>query len=133
MKKNWIKRGAPVVALFFLVAFGVMSCSTDPMSSPDNGSSTDVYQNTVNRPNEAQTMEEYEPTKITGHLRMDESGACWYLVIRPGEAYELMLERRLRAEENGRNASIEGCSPGHLQPRCSYWPIFKVEKLRFLD
>lgn len=132
MKKNWIKRGTPAVAIVFLIAIGVMSCSTDPMSSQDNGSSTYAIETTVSVPKEATTMETPETVKLLGHLRMDISGECWYLIVRPGEVYELRLLRRLRSEVEGRDAAIEGTLPTILQPRCSSWPVLKVMKLELM-
>lgn len=132
MKKNWIKRGTPALAIIFLIAIGVMSCSTDPMSSPDNGSSTYAIETVTSIPKEATTMETPETVKLLGHLRMDLSGECWYLVVRPGEIYELRLLQRLRGEVEGRDVAIEGILTTNLQPRCSSWPVLKVVKLELM-
>jgi hypothetical protein len=133
MKNYWIKRGAPVMAMLFLVAFGVMSCSNDPMSAPDNGSSAVTLEATGSTPNEASTMEIPDIYRFQGHLRIDPTNTCWFLVIRPGLLYELRVGDRLRGEDNGRNVIIEGTLPQNMQPRCSNWAIFKADKIRFLD
>jgi hypothetical protein len=133
MKANWIKRGSPVVALLFLVAFGLMSCSSDPMSSPDNGSSNISLEATNTVPSESPVMETPLFVRLSGHLRLDVTGNCWYLIIGPANAYELRLGGRIRAEENGRQTTVEGIVEQTVQPRCSDWPVFKVAKLHFWE
>jgi len=132
MKTNWIKRGAPVMALLFLAAFGMISCSTDPVSSPDTQSSTFTMQSEGTTVPESPATAGTDETLITGHLRMDETGWCWYLIVSPFEVYELKLARRIRAENNGREASVMGLFPGNIQPRCSSWEVFKVSRVILL-
>ena len=129
MKTNWITKGVPFVALMFLVAFGMMSCSSDPMSSPDNGSESNAFTTGIEVPAEMPTMTEPPVKKLAGRLRLSVTGECWYLVVRAGEAYELKLVERLRGEYENHQATVEGELPEGLSPRCSNFPVFKVEKI----
>jgi len=129
MKTTWIKRGTPVMALLFLAAFGMMSCSTDPVSSPDTQSSAISIQSEGTMVPESPVMGGTDETMITGHLRLDETGWCWYLIVTPFEVYELKMARRLRAENNGHQATVYGLLPGNIQPRCSSWAVFKANRI----
>jgi hypothetical protein len=132
MKRNWITRGVPVVALTILVAVGMMSCSTDPVSSPDTNSSTYSIEAEATVPDQYSALEAGNDLYImSGHLRMDESGECWYLIVRAGEAYELLFGDRMREQHNGRDITVRGQFPQTIQPRCSNWPVFKVQDLKF--
>jgi hypothetical protein len=130
MKTNWITRGAPVIALLFLAGFGMMSCSTDPVSSPDT-QSENIIQSQGATATESPTMNGTDELIISGHLRMDPTGQCWYLISNPFEVYELKLDRRLRVEANGHQVSVWGNFPENVQPRCSNWPVFKTTRIIF--
>jgi len=131
MKKYWITRGVPVAALLIVVAFGMMSCSTDPMSSPDNGSASVNLETAGTVPAESPIMETPEEIRLSGHIRLDLTGECWFLVVNWNEVYELVVPGRLRAEESGRQVSVDGHFPTGQQARCSEYTVFKARKIRF--
>jgi len=101
------------------------------MSSPDNGSATVNLETAGTVPAESPTMEEPEMTRLAGHLRLDITGQCWFLVVNWNQVYELVVPGRLRAEESGRQVSVEGHFPSGMQPRCSEFTVFKARKIRF--
>ena len=133
MKKYWITRGAPVMALLIVVAFGVMSCSNDPMSAPDTESSAITLDATASVPSKADNQENPDFYRFFGHVRLDPTNTCWFLIIRPGVAYELQVGDRLRGPDNGRTVMVEGTMQETMQPRCSDWTVFKVDKIKFYD
>jgi hypothetical protein len=132
MKTNWIKRGAPVMALLFLAAFGMISCSTDPVSSPDTQSSNLSFQSEETTPISSPMSGTDEAIIMTGHLRMDPSGECWYFIVSPFEVYELRMGLRLREQNNGQDAMILGTPLETIQPRCSSYEVLKVKRINLL-
>ena len=123
MMKNWITKGAPIVALMFLVTFGMISCSSDPMSSPDNGS----VSYTAGSANEAPIFSEvHNETIKKGQLNESKTGKCWYLVVIQTEKYELELDGGIPTETETMSATIIGSIEYQLTPVCLEWPVFRV-------
>ena len=126
MKSKWITIGAPTVALMFLVAFGMISCSSDPMSSPDNGSESYTIESATEAPLMS-TMSTTRPAIMKGYLHVSpDTEECWFLVVTKKEAYELALTFELKP---GKPVMISGSYPTSLKPECSSFPVFKVEKV----
>ena len=125
MKRNWITKGAPIVALMFLVAFGMMSCSSDPMSSPDNGSES--YITGPESEKQEVSFVDIEVTK-KGNLREDESGECWYLDVNPEEIYELFLLNGVPTETEYMHAIVVGYIDD-MQGICSNYSVLRVNHL----
>ena len=132
MKSKWITIGAPTVALIFLVAFGMISCSSDPMSSPDNGSESYTIESATETPLMS-TMSNTVPTILKGHLVLSpDTDVCWFLVVTRKEVYELSLTFEPKPEMEGKPVLITGSSPPNLKPKCSEFPAFKVDKIVLL-
>ena len=123
MKRNWITKGAPIVALMFLVAFGMISCSSDPMSSPDNGS----VSYTAGSAHDAPLLSQVDNETIKkGQLVENETGKCWYLIVDHYEAYELEIPGGIPTETESMSATIIGSIEYELPPICQEWPVFRV-------
>lgn len=132
MKSKWIKIGAPTVALIFMVAFGMISCSSDPMSSPDNGSESYTIASATEA-SEISTMSTTLPYSMKGFLRISpDMGKCWYLVVTKEEIYELFLSYELNPDWEDKPVKITGSYPTSLKPICSDFPVFKVDKVEVL-
>ncbi len=132
MNTKWIKIGAPSVALIFLVAFGMISCSSDPMSSPDNGSVSYTIESATEAPLMS-TMGNTVPTILKGYLALSpDTDVCWFLVVNHKEVYELRLAFELEPEMEGKPVQITGSFPLTLKPICSDFPVFKVRKIVLL-
>ena len=128
MKTNWIKRGTPIVALFIMIAIGVMSCSTDPVSSNNSESAALTMQanGTENENHETDNL-----LTMSGILRQDPSGECWYLEVTPSEIYELKTRLRMRGGAEGSYADVSGWMNEEIPPYCSNFNVFKVTKIVF--
>ncbi len=123
MMKNWITKGAPIVALMFLVAFGMMSCSSDPMSSPDNGS----VSYTAGSAHDAPLLSAVDNETIKkGQLVESDNGKCWYLFVSHTEAYELELPGGIPAETESMSATIIGSIEYEIPPVCQELTVFRV-------
>lgn len=127
MKRNLITKGAPIVALTFLVAFGMISCSSNPMSSPDNGSES--Y--TAGYANDATLLPAVDTNEIVkkGQLVLSQTG-CWFLVVDPGERYELHFTGGIPAETATMSATIIGSIEYQLTPVCQQGPVFRVIEIQ---
>ncbi len=133
MKSKWIKIGAPAVALIFLVAFGMISCSSDPMSSPDNGSESYTIESATETPLMSTTSNTV-PTILKGRLVLSpDTDVCWFLVVTRKEVYELSLAFELKPEMEGKLVQITGSLRLNVIPKCADFPVFKVEKIVLLD
>ena len=134
MKSKWIKIGAPTVALIFLVAFGMISCSSDPMSSPDNGSESYTIESATEAP-VMSTMSNTVMTSFKGHLALSlnpEGGDCWYLIVDREKGFELSLATEVKPEMEGKPVQVMGSLQPKLKPECTGFPVFKAEKIVLL-
>ncbi len=129
MMRNWITKGAPIVALMFLVAFGMISCSSDPMSSPDNGSVSYA----VGSAHDAPFLTGLDNETIKkGQLTESITGKCWYLIVSDTEAYELELTLTggIPTETESMDAIIIGSIEHETPPICQRWVVFKVTDIQ---
>lgn len=131
MKTNWITRGTLMVAMLVVAAFWVISCSSNPMSSPAAGSVPDAANN-IGSPKNNETPNEmdYEFIRLTGELEYSESGGCWLFHSNIG-SFEIIYSGRLRSEQSGNDAIIEGYLLNNIQPRCSTFEVISVRRIEF--
>lgn len=125
MKRNWITKGAPIVALMFLVTFGMMSCSSDPMSSPDNGSESYITGPEIEKA--GSPLVDVEVTK-KGYLQLSENGQCWFLQVDLGETYELIIPNGVPTETETMFAVVDGYIDD-IQPLCSGYSVLRVNHI----
>ena len=126
MIKNLITKGAPIVALTFLVAFGMSSCSSDPMSSPDNG--TVLY--TTGSTNDAPSLSPVDNETIKKGQLLESDTGCWYLIVDESEKYELELTGGIPTETASMSAIVIGSIEYQLTPVCREGVVFRVMEIR---
>ena len=140
MNSKWISRGIPVLVATMVIGMGMMSCSTDPMSSNTNDVNTNEAQtysieNGNELPDVSTPMEAPVPTSLVGKLVLDSNGGCWFLYVKPTVSYELSLTVDiLTPKDDGRDATVYGLLTTQIQPLCSeFHPVFRVDKVTFKE
>lgn len=132
MKSKWINIGAPIVALVVLVAFGMIGCSSDPMSSPDNGTESYAIETATEEAPLMSTMSNTRTTTLKGRLfASPDTGDCWFLVVNDKEAYELIVNPEFNYKWENNWVTILG-NMTTFKPDCSNLPVFKVEKIELV-
>jgi hypothetical protein len=133
MKKSIIFPYGTLIASFIFVAFALVSCSTDPMSSQDNTSS--YVSSGVHVLNEGPVV---RPALryFHGQLRNDGNGGCWFLYsdLPPSanepSAYELNLNQKLDFQTyEGANATVKAYVNYNSPPTCSTLDVLNVTEL----
>ncbi len=133
MNSKWITRGIPVLVAILVIAMGMMSCSSDPMSSNNNDTQTYAVQPGNKVPDVSTPMEAPVRTSLFGNLKLDPSGGCWFLIEKPTISYELCLTIDiLKPKDEGRLVTIYGIETTQIGPQCSeFHPVFQVNKIMF--
>ncbi len=133
MNSKWITRGIPVLVGILVIAMGMMSCSTDPMSSNNNDAQTYAFQPGNKVPDVSTPMEAPVRTSLFGNLKLDRSGGCWFLIVKSTISYELSLTIDiLKPKDDGRLVWVYGIATTQIEPQCSkFHPVFKVNKVVF--
>ena len=132
MKANLIITGIAVLALAVLTGAGMMGCGSNPVSCQNEENETSVNPNAVDTSSQA-VFDQTAATIIMGRLLLDESGVCWYLIVQPGEIYELQTNRRLQASASGAEAIVEGFIQYDMQSHCSNYAVLSAGYINILD
>jgi len=124
---NWI----PAIAAAILMLIGVIGCTMDPVSSARTEATTTEIE--LNQSNAGSTIAD-DPGLIllTGTLRQEGSGRCWYLIVGPSEIYELKLKTEIRGTIETETVQVVGRVTDEIAARCSAFPVLIVKKLEVL-
>ena len=128
MKANQIKQWTPMILVIAMTLFGVMSCTNNPTSSEPIESAT--YEMQANQSNEGYANTD-DPglVMLSGYLRASENSECWFLVVTPGETYELKMDVEVRGNAETQAASVIGRITDTYPSICSSYPVLLVKKL----
>jgi len=121
---NW----TPAIALAILMLIGVIGCTVDPVSSTRTDSAiseTQLDQTTAG----GGIADDPGLVLLTGTLRMDESGRCWYLIVHPSEIYELKTKLEIRGNFENDTVLVIGRVADDIPARCSAFPVLIAKKI----